>query len=398
MNRIIFSLVFLVACTIVQAQEAINFQKISLSEAKAQAKASGKLIFIDGYTSWCAPCKWMEGNVFNQTDAAKFYNANYINIKFDCEVGEGIDVAKHYNIRSFPTYLFLDAEGELMYRSQSRMETQDFIAEGKRALDPNFQIPTIRARYEAGERSPSFLAAYITTMTKVDPASTAEAKNALDEIADPSFLKSEAGWSIIELFGQSPKDKYGKFFMDNRPYFKGILSIEVFEKKEAHLMKYAMYDYIRTKDEAQFEEGLAYFSSKTDEASQVDAAMFKVEWIGAHGTDKEFIDYTNQLRKGLFKQEDERLSFIARRYSGKYGTGKEPSAKVLKQSYVLAKQAVALNENSYSNQGTFAEICISLKKKKEAVKAAEAARALAELETFKIVKIADALLARAQAI
>jgi hypothetical protein len=39
-----------------------------------------------------------------------------------------------------------------------------------------------------------------------------------------------------------------------------------------------------------------------------------------------------------------------------------------------------------------------LKKKKEAVKAAEAARALAELETSKIVKIADALLARAKAI
>ena len=397
MKTIIFSLVFFVACTVVQAQEAIHFQKISLSEAKAQAKGSGKLIFIDGYTSWCAPCKWMEGNVFNQADAAKFYNDNFINIKFDCEVGEGIDVAKQYNIRSFPTYLFLDTEGELMYRSQSRMEMPEFIAEGKRALDPNFQIPTIRARYNAGERSPSFLAAYITTMTKVDPASTAEAKTALDGIADPSFLKSEAGWNIIELFGQSPKDKYGKFFMDNRPYFKGILSAEAFEKKEAHLMKYAMYDYIRTKDEVQFKEGLAYFSSKPDEASLVDAALFEVEWVGECGTDKEFIQLTNRLSKGILKDNDERLSFISRRYAG-VKRDVEPSKARLQQCYKLAKMAVQLNESSYSNQGTFAEICITLKKKKEAVKAAEAARALAELETSKIVKIADALLARAQAL
>ncbi|SKB36737.1 Thioredoxin-like [Sphingobacterium nematocida] len=397
MNRIIFSLVFLVACTIVQAQEAINFQKISLAEAKAQAKASGKLIFIDGYTSWCAPCKWMEGNVFNQTEAAQFYNANFINTKFDCEVGEGVDVAKQYNIRSFPTYLFIDSDGKLLYRSQSRMEMQEFINEGKRALDPNFQIPTIRARYDAGERSPSFLAAYITTMTKVDPASAQEAKEALDGIADPSFLKSAEGWNVIELFGQSQKDKYGKFFMDNRPYFKGIISAEAFEKKETQLMKYAMYDYIRTKDETQFKEGLAYFSNKSDEANQVDAALFEIEWVAEYGTDKEFVKLTDKLSKGILKDNDERLSFIGRRYAG-VKRDVAPSKARLQQCYKLAKKAVQLNENSYSNQGTFAEICITLKKKKEAVKAAEAARALAELETSKIIKIADTLLARAQAL
>lgn len=103
------------------------FKKISFEEAKKQAKETGKLIFLDGYTSWCAPCKWMEGNVFNQKEVADFYNTNFINTKYDCEVGEGIDLAKKYGIRSFPTYLFLDAEGTLVYRTQSRMEVQAFF-------------------------------------------------------------------------------------------------------------------------------------------------------------------------------------------------------------------------------------------------------------------------------
>lgn len=397
MNRIIFSLVFFVACTAVQAQEAIQFKSVSFTEAKAEAKATGKLIFLDGYTSWCAPCKWMVENVFNRADVAQFYNTNFINTKFDCEVGEGVEIAKTYGIRSFPTYLFLDAEGNLLYRSQSRMEAEEFIAEGKRSLDSNFQIPTIRARYDAGERSPSFLAAYITTMTKVDPNTAKDAKSALDGITDPSFLKSVEGWNIIELFAQNQGDKYGKFFMENLDYFKSVVSKDAFEKKETQLKRYAMYEYIRKKEEVPFREGLAYFASKGDEESQVDAALFEVEWVGEYGSDKEFTELTNHLSKGILKDNDERLAFIGRRYAGVKREA-APSKERMKQCYKLIKKAVQLDENSYSNQASFAEICIAMKKKKEAVKAAETARALAELETSKIIKIADGLVARAQAL
>lgn len=398
MNRIIFSLVFLAACTIVQAQEAIKFKKITFAEAKAEAKASGKLIFLDGYTSWCAPCKWMEGNVFNQAEVAQFYNAHFINTKFDCEVGEGIEIAKTYGIRSFPTYLFLDAEGILVYRTQSRMEADKFLTEGRQALDTDFHIPTLQARFAAGEKDPAFLLRYITVMTQVDSKEAQQARAALDEQVSDDFLKSPVGWEAIQQLAQHADDIYGKFFMAHRDFYKTIASPEDFAKKELQLLRYAMYGYLRTGNKEEFEKGLTYFEADRDHEKQVDGAMFKVEWIGAHGTEKEFVHFTNQLRKGLLKEEDERLSFIARRFSGKYATGKAPSKKVLQQCYILAKQAVVLNEMSYSNQGTFAEICILLKKKKEAVKAAEAARALAELETSKIIKIADALLARAQAL
>lgn len=110
----------------------------------------------------------------------------------------------------------------------------------------------------------------------------------------------------------------------------------------------------------------------------------------------EFIKVTNRLRKGVLKNEDEKLSFIARRYGNRLT--KDIDTDMLSQCYVLAKQAVQLNPMSYSNQGTFAEICISMKKKTEAIKAAEAARELAEAETSKIQKLADALVERAKSI
>ena len=56
---------------------------------------------------------------------------------------------------------------------------------------------------------------------------------------------------------------------------------------------------------------------------------------------------------------------------------------------LCTKQAVTINPDSYSNQGTLADICITQKKKLKAIKAAEAGRALAEFETSKFIKFAD---------
>jgi len=394
----LIALILLTQVTTVFGQAHIQFQNISFAEAKEKAAKEDKLIFLDGYTSWCAPCKWMEGNVFNQPEVADFYNSNFINTKFDCEVGEGIEIAKKYGIRSFPTYLFIDAKGELVYRTQSRMEVEAFLTEGKQALNKDFHIPTIKARFAAGELDPAFLLRYITVMNNVDPKESQAARAALDGLADDAFLKSPIGWEAIKQLGQNGTDKYSKFFLENKAYLKANVPPSEYLKKEQQLLRFAMYGYIRSNNKAEFENGLAYFEKSGAEEDHIEAAMFKVDWVSTNENEAAFIKLTNQLRKGVLKEQAEKLSFIARRNSGKYATGKEPSDAVLNQCYILAKQAVKLDPNSYSNQGTFAEICISLKKKKEAVAAAEVARALAEAETSKIIKIADALLERAKSI
>ncbi|MDR2283898.1 MAG: thioredoxin domain-containing protein [Sphingobacterium sp.] len=395
MKKYTIVLMLFLCITSLQAQDHIVFQQMSFDEAKTKAKSENKLIFLDGYTSWCAPCKWMEGNVFNQKEVAGLFNTNFINTKFDCEVGEGIEIAKKYGIHSFPTYLFLDAEGTLVYRTQSRMEVDKFLTEGKRALDKDYHIPAIMSRFRAGERNPLFLLRYITVMSNVDPKEAQGARNAIDALADDSFLKSAMGWEAIKQLGQSGNDRYGQFFLANKAFFKTSVPADEFQQKEQHLLRYAMYGYIRTKDKAEFDKGIAFFE-QGDSDMQVEAAMYRVEWTATNGTDQDFVQLTNKLRKGILKDQPEKLSFIARRNSGKSAKGREVSKNLLNQSYVLAKQAVNLDESSYSYQGTLAEICITLNKKKEAVKAAKAARALAESETSKIIRLADALLERAQ--
>ncbi|ULT26284.1 thioredoxin family protein [Sphingobacterium sp. E70] len=148
MKKLLLTSLAFIQSVILLAQEHIQFQKVTFSEAKELAKKENKLIFLDGFTSWCAPCKWMEGNVFSQPEVADYFNSKFINTKFDCEVGEGVDIAKNYQIKSFPTYLFLDGQGTLIYRTQSRMEADLFLKQAQQANDSNYQIPNLRKQYD----------------------------------------------------------------------------------------------------------------------------------------------------------------------------------------------------------------------------------------------------------
>lgn len=93
----------------------IDFEKMDLEKAKKQAKKSGKLIFIDCYTSWCGPCKRMAATTFKDDEVGKFFNDNFVNLKVDIEKdpdGEGI--AQRYRVRAFPTLLVIDGDGKLI--------------------------------------------------------------------------------------------------------------------------------------------------------------------------------------------------------------------------------------------------------------------------------------------
>lgn len=87
-----------------QAQK-IEFRDISFKEGLQAAADEGKPVFIDCFTTWCGPCKWMSANIFTDPAVAEYYNENYICLKIDMEKGEGLDIAKNYKIRAYPTLL-----------------------------------------------------------------------------------------------------------------------------------------------------------------------------------------------------------------------------------------------------------------------------------------------------
>ncbi|WP_426479536.1 thioredoxin family protein [Chryseobacterium sp. CBSDS_008] len=145
-------------CTIaISAQEAIQFQELPFKDIIAKAKKEKKLVFIDAYASWCGPCKMMEKNVFTQKAVSDYYNTNFINARFDMEKGEGRDIASKFGVRSYPTYLFLNGEGELVSRNTGYMEESLFVAMAQDINSPGNKKGSLKERFASGEKDPEFL-------------------------------------------------------------------------------------------------------------------------------------------------------------------------------------------------------------------------------------------------
>ncbi|WP_265129947.1 thioredoxin family protein [Chryseobacterium oranimense] len=150
----IFSSLFIGALALAQG---IKFEDSNFSAILAKAKKENKLVFVDAYASWCGPCKLMVKNIFPLQSVGDFYNSHFINAKIDMEKGEGIGLAKKYNVKAFPTYLFINGDGEEVHRTLGYVEEKDFIQFAKDAEDPSKRLTALKQKFENGEKDPEFL-------------------------------------------------------------------------------------------------------------------------------------------------------------------------------------------------------------------------------------------------
>ncbi|MCS4301253.1 thioredoxin family protein [Chryseobacterium sp. BIGb0232] len=137
--------------------QGIKFEEGNFASILAKAKKENKLVFVDAYASWCGPCKLMVKNIFPLKNVGDYYNSHFINAKIDMEKGEGIDLAKKYNVKAFPTYLFIDGNGEAVHRTLGYVEEKDFIQFAMDAGDPNKRLTSLKQQFEKGEKDPAFL-------------------------------------------------------------------------------------------------------------------------------------------------------------------------------------------------------------------------------------------------
>lgn len=78
----------------------------------------------------------MAKNVFTNDAVADFYNFSFINAKIDMEQGEGIEIAKQYEVKCYPNLLFIDGDGNLVHRIAGSMSAKEFINLGKETQYP----------------------------------------------------------------------------------------------------------------------------------------------------------------------------------------------------------------------------------------------------------------------
>ncbi|SMP22525.1 thioredoxin family protein [Chryseobacterium profundimaris] len=353
----IFSALFIGVLAFAQG---IKFEDTNFSTILAKAKKENKLVFIDAYASWCGPCKLMVKNVFPQKAVGDYYNSHFVNAKIDMEKGEGVELAKKYNVKAFPTYLFVDGNGEVVHRTLGYVEENDFIQFAKDAGDPNKRLTALKQKFENGEKDPEFLK-NLAGLTMYNDAEFAA--RVLDKYFSqkPEFDREDI--QMLLSATQSTESPLYKTFVAKKAEITKILPVERYDAFDKNIKVNTAMRKAYNADTKKWNDGA--FMTETQKFLTKDEAerILKRAKASRALKDKDIDTYektTIELYKDPSASSSEELNSIAWNFFENV-TNKSS----LEKAVTWAQESVKKSEN-YANTDTLANLYNKIGDKKNA--------------------------------
>lgn len=350
----------------------IKFETSTFEEVKAKAKKENKLIFVDAYTTWCGPCKWMAKTVFTNDTVADFFNTNFISTKIDMEKGEGIEFRKKYTVFCFPNLLFIDANGEVVHRRGGGMPPANFIAFAKEAQGSSNTYQAFAKEYETKKSDALFLSAYLGYLSKTCVPYEEVVANYFNTQAEDQ-LTSRANWNMFYAYAKTYNNKAFNHLTYNLNTYYTLYTKDSVDLK----LKDVLYKSGQKALFAKKNADSTFTVFKTDIAKYPEQiannVLFHLD-LDKYASKKEWNSYGELL---LTKGD---LYLTAKEHNGiawKVFENVE-NPKVLEKASQWMKKYIDENQNStktslYAEYDTYASLLFKLKLKNEALAAANEA-------------------------
>jgi len=199
-------------------KDGLQFSALTWDEVRAEAKETGKPIFVDAFATWCGPCKKMARDVFPQKAVGKYMNENYLSVKLDMEKGEGLDFASTYSVVAYPTLLFFDADGALQHRVTGYLTVDELLEDANIATDPSKALIGLKNKYESGKRDKATVMNYAFALRKANLPATEVTKEYIAKLKS-SDLNDKTIQQFILAFADNVNSKSFKMLTDNKSKF-----------------------------------------------------------------------------------------------------------------------------------------------------------------------------------
>lgn len=365
----IFSALLLLFCFTTFAEDGIKFEeKATWKQVLDKAKKENKFILVDCYTTWCGPCKWMSKEVFPRTEVGTAINPFFVSAAFDMEKGEGLELAKKFNIKNYPTYVFLNANGEIVHRGLGSMPAEDFLKLCSAALDSNKQYVTLRNKYINGNRENDFLKSFSYV--------AADAQDSLANEVFASYLNeqkdalSKENLQMIYDLTRSVHDAGFPILNKNKEKFIALVGEKTYNDNMEELV------WIEAKkagkkgaDPEAFKKVIQlYLPEKTDMLS----AEYEISVLKRNSEWKKYAPKAIKFAEQYCQNDPERLNDIANNL-----LENTPDKATLQKALKISLRAVEVESNSVNN-ATTAEIYTKIGSKKLAKPYAQKALELAK--------------------
>jgi len=356
------------------AQETgIRFFEGTWNDVLAEAGKQNKPIYLDCYTTWCGPCKMLKKEVFTDAKVGAYFNENYICYSLDMEKGEGLEIAKKYDVRGYPTHLYFDAKGDVVHRTMGAGNSDQykghFIQWAKDARDPSKQFYALKKRYDAGDRDPDMLYVYARSANDAGTSDAKDIAKAYFATQSEDDLYNQKNWDAIKnlIFDFDFKEYY--FVLQHKDEFVKRYGVAEVNDK---ILGIALNEAYRAKSKLDYGKGL--FEKNHDVLTQVTkpeeiAQLYRTymryyevmeDWPSYATTASEYLDHgkvddwndLNEIAWAIYEHSDD-PAMIAR-------------------AEKWAARSVELQSN-YFNNDTHAALLHKLGRNAEAEKAAERA-------------------------
>ena len=135
---------------------------LTWEQIQQKALQDNKYIFVDCYSTWCGPCKWMDQKVYPNDTVGDFLNSNFISVRVQLDTTKrdneeikswyktAATLSKKYSIVAMPTFLFFSPQGELLHKAIGSLNVAQFVYLAKEALDSSKQYYPLLKKYRSG--------------------------------------------------------------------------------------------------------------------------------------------------------------------------------------------------------------------------------------------------------
>ncbi len=142
------------------------FFDITFEEAQAKARAERKLVMIDFFTTWCAPCRQMDVTTFRDPEVTAWLRAKTVPIRVDAD--QNAELKGRYKVNQYPTFVFTSPVGHQRSRLVGFRDALTFLAEAKDALAGAGELGRARTRFLAAQDDPRRRRTYAAALIRAE--------------------------------------------------------------------------------------------------------------------------------------------------------------------------------------------------------------------------------------
>ncbi|MDH5828103.1 thioredoxin family protein [Sphingobacterium faecium] len=210
MKKILLFLLIL-PFTVIGQEKGIKFEHgLNWSQVKEKAKKENKFIFVDLFTTWCGPCKYMSAAVFSQNKVGDFFNPKFVSTKIQMDktdqdseevkswYAEAERFGQDYKIAAYPTFLVFNPKGELVHRMVGGGEADEFIERTKDALNSETQYYALLKDFENNPTDLALAHRMVRAAnTAYDEATVIQAEDIIISQTKPENLTKECAAYLV---------------------------------------------------------------------------------------------------------------------------------------------------------------------------------------------------------